>query len=92
MCDLVIGNAENLYILDLLLTLVIILKALWFLDLLFPNLQQLQNTFILQIGQLHHLNWIAPELLYRHELLTLLPGDLQGGREVLIQVPDVHVY
>jgi len=92
MRDLIIWNTENLNILYLLLTLIIILKPLWFPNFLHSDLQDLDDCLILQIRQFDNLHWLTSELLNGHELFILFPSNLQSRGEILVQVPDVHVH
>jgi hypothetical protein len=62
------------------------------LHFLFVDLQALQNAFQVLVGHEDNLQGIFLETSDGDKLFALLPGDLQVGGEVLVQIPDVHVH
>ena len=90
--DLVVGDAKYLHVLILALGLVVVLEPLGLLDLLLVDLKRVDDLFVILEGQLYQLHGGGLELQNGYELHALLPGNLQNRREVLVQVPHVHVH
>ena len=70
----------------------VVLEPLGLLNLLLVDLKHLDNLFVILESQLYQLHRAVLKLQYGYELDTLLPGNLQNRREILVQVPHVHVH
>jgi hypothetical protein len=56
------------------------------------NQQGVENIVNMLVGQGNHVKRVLAEVEDGHEGLVLLPRNLEIGWEVLVQVPDIHIY